>query len=386
MFNFGWSTLTLALGATLLFARLASGQSTGNVDSSHGQTDAENYKFTTHSNLVYLPTRVQSKKGETIYGIQPEQFIVEDNGVRQSVQVDEDPDSWGVSLVVAVQCSRSAPLEFKKLKGLGAMIDGIVGDAPHEVAVLTYGERPYVLDDFSGSPEADPLALSRIKDCGDFHAASIDAVYYAINMLRRRQSHYRRAILLIGETRDHGSRSKLQDVVAELGVTDTVIYSVAFSPSRDEIIEDLRYDDKPPQAAVSTPPPSPSHQPPPAEANSSPPPVPEPVYTEHPPLLVLPPELQLVVNALRRNAASDLASLSGGEYVNFTTQRGFEASLQRISNQIHDYYVLSFKPTSAPALSLHSLRVRVANYPDAVIQTRRTYWSGILESSTGDAQ
>jgi hypothetical protein len=101
---------------------------------------------------------------------------------------------------------------------------------------------------------------------------------------------------------------------------------------------------------------------------------------------VLPPELQLVVNALRRNAASDLASLSGGEYVNFTTQRGFEASLQRISNQIHDYYVLSFKPTSAPALSLHSLRVRVANYPDAVIQTRRTYWSGILESSTGDAQ
>jgi len=386
MFNFGWSTLTLALGATLLFARLASGQSTGNVDSSHGQTDAENYKFTTHSNLVYLPTRVQSKKGETIYGIQPEQFIVEDNGVRQSVQVDEDPDSWGVSLVVAVQCSRSAPLEFKKLKGLGAMIDGIVGDAPHEVAILTYGERPYVLDDFSGSPEADPLALSRIKDCGDFHAASIDAVYYAINMLRRRQSHYRRAILLIGETRDHGSRSKLQDVVAELGVTDTVIYSVAFSPSRDEIIEDLRYDDKPPQAAVSTPPPSPSHQPPPAEANSSPPPVPEPVYTEHPPLLVLPPELQLVVNALRRNAASDLASLSGGEYVNFTTQRGFEASLQRISNQIHDYYVLSFKPTSAPALSLHSLRVRVANYPDAVIQTRRTYWSGILESSTGDAQ
>ncbi|MGD0227761.1 MAG: VWA domain-containing protein [Terriglobia bacterium] len=386
MFNFGWSTLTLALGATLLFARLASGQSTGNVDSSHGQTDAENYKFTTHSNLVYLPTRVQSKKGETIYGIQPEQFIVEDNGVRQSVQVDEDPDSWGVSLVVAVQCSRSAPLEFKKLKGLGAMIDGIVGDAPHEVAILTYGERPYVLDDFSGSPEAVPLALSRIKDCGDFHAASIDAVYYAINMLRRRQSHYRRAILLIGETRDHGSRSKLQDVVAELGVTDTVIYSVAFSPSRDEIIEDLRYDDKPPQAAVSTPPPSPSHQPPPAEANSSPPPVPEPVYTEHPPLLVLPPELQLVVNALRRNAASDLASLSGGEYVNFTTQRGFEASLQRISNQIHDYYVLSFKPTSAPALSLHSLRVRVANYPDAVIQTRRTYWSGILESSTGDAQ
>ncbi len=87
-------------------------------------------KFTVHSNLVFLPTRVQSKKGETIYGLKPEDFIVEDNGVRQSVQVDEDPDSSGLSLVVAVQCSRSAPLEFSKLKGLGSMIDQITGEAP----------------------------------------------------------------------------------------------------------------------------------------------------------------------------------------------------------------------------------------------------------------
>jgi hypothetical protein len=275
---------------------------------------------------------------------------------------------------------------FKKLKGLGAMIDGIVGDAPHEVAILAYGERPYVLDDFSENPDAVPLALARIKDCGDFHAASIDAVYYATQMLRRRQSHYRRAILLIGETRDHGSRSKLQDVVAELGVADTVIYSVAYSPARDEVIEGLRYEYKPPEAAVSAPVPSPSHPPPPAETNSSPSPMAEPVYTDHPPLFAAPPELQLIMSALRRNAASEIASLSGGEYVNFTTQKGFEASLQRISNQLHDYYVLSFKPTSAPTLSLHSLRVRVADYPDAVIQSRRSYWSGILESSSGEVR
>jgi len=30
-------------------------------------------------------------------------------------------------------------------------------------------------------------------------------------------------------------------------------------------------------------------------------------------------------------------------------------------------------------MSLHSLRVRVNDYPDAVIQTRKSYWSGILE-------
>jgi hypothetical protein len=102
--------------------------------------------------------------------------------------------------------------------------------------------------------------------------------------------------------------------------------------------------------------------------------------------MAMPPELQLIVSALRRNAASEMASLSGGEYVNFTTQKGFETSLRRISNQLHDYYVLSFKPTSGPALSLHSLRVRVVGHPDAVILTRKTYWSGMLESSTGDVR
>ena len=86
-------TLTLAAAATLLFARMAAGQ----------QADADNYKFTVRSNLVLLPTRVQNKSGETIYGLKAEQFIVEDNGVRQSVQVDEEPASPGLSLVVLVQ-------------------------------------------------------------------------------------------------------------------------------------------------------------------------------------------------------------------------------------------------------------------------------------------
>jgi hypothetical protein len=220
------------------------------------QSPAENPQFTVRSNLVFLPTRVQTKSGETIYGLKPEQFIVEDNGVRQSIRVDADPDSSGLSLVVAVQCSRSAELEFTKLKGLGAMIDGIVGDAPHEVAILSYGAGPYVLGGFSGSSSATLLALSRLKPCNDDGAASIDTIYYAINMLKRRTNRYHRAILLIGETRDHGSGSKLHEVVAELGVTDTVIYSVAFSPTKDDGIRDLRYGDHPPPAPVFTPPPA----------------------------------------------------------------------------------------------------------------------------------
>ena len=383
-FNSNWRALTLGVGATILFAPLATGQTAGIAESPRGQAGAENYKLRVNSNLVFLPTRVQSRKGETIYGLTPEDFIVEDDGVRQSVRVDEDADSAGVSLAVVVQCSRTAPMEFNKLKGLNAMIGGIVGDGPHEVAIVAYGEKPYVLDDFSSRPDAIPLALSRLQPCGDYHAVAIDAVSSAINMLKRRQNDYRRAILLISEMRDYGSRSRLPDVVAELGVNDIVIYSVAFSPTKEDLLRYVHGNTDQPEGASLAPPPAAANPSSGVEAPSSPPPDPAPLYTETPPLLVLPPQIELIINALKANTASELAWLSGGEYISFTTQRAFEDGLQRVSNHIHDYYLLSFKPSSSPTLSLHTLSVRVPGYPDAIIQTRKSYWPLIVEPTSGN--
>jgi hypothetical protein len=388
----------ILLVATMSLAGQASvplGQEPRITNSSNVQNDTPESKLTVHSNLVFLPTRVQTKAGETVYGLRPEQFVVEDNGVRQSVHIEEDPDLAGLSLAVVVQCSRFAASEFGKLKGLGTMIDGITGDAPHEVAIVSYGEAPYLLGDFSGNPAAVQSALSRLKPCGSTaQATTIDAVYYAVDMLKRRKNHYRRAILLISENRDHGSRSKLQDVVAELGVSDTVIYSVTFSAGRDNITEALLHPDgrpesepefKPWPVPSSAPQPSPSPQPAPSpETSSSSATPPEPVYLVHPPRFKLPLGLAMAINALRQNTAPQLASLSGGEYMSFTTQKDFEEKLDRISNRIHNYYLLSFKPESVPTFGLHSLRVRVPDYPDAFIQTRKSYWSGVIEPSTGN--
>jgi len=366
--------------AFLIFAARLQAQETSKPPA---QTDAQGYKFTARSDLVFLPTQVQNKKGETIYGLKPEQFVVEDNGVRQTVRIEEDPESVGLSLVVVVQCSRSADKEFNKFKGLSAMIDDIVGGAPHEVAVISYGEAIYTLDNFSSNPDAVDRAISKIQPCGDYSAITIDAVDHAINMLQRRRNQYRHAILLISEGRDHGSRAKLHQVVAELGITDTVIYTETFAPAKDEFIRTLRFGDPdalpPGKSAQPSPTPRPTAAEDSSSEGSSQPPETDPVYEVHPPPLVLPPEFTMIMNALRRKAAPELAALSGGESLEFTTRKGFEDGLQRISNQIHNYYLLSFRPPSAPAFGLHSLRVRVPDFPDAVIQTRRSYWAGIIE-------
>lgn len=322
--------------------------------------------FTVRSDLVYLPARVETRKGDAIFGLQAKQFIVEDNGVRQEITVDESPDAAGISLVVVVQCSRTAPAEFAKLKGLGTMIDAIAGGAPRDVAVLSYGEAPHLLGDFSSRPDDTTPALAKLKPCGDYGAATIDAVSYATRMLDRRKSPWRHAIVLISETRDHGSRAKLDQAARELGVSNTVIYTVAFAPVRDEFVNGFRSPKQPKfQAQYPIQKPEPKSGAAPDDKN-------EPEAPEHAPVLELPPQIMVIVNALRTNASEAIASIAGGEHFSFGSQKSFDESLLKISNRIHNYYLLSFRP-SAGTPGLHTLQVRVDGHPEAVIQTRRNY-------------
>jgi VWFA-related protein len=307
--------------------------------------DDQSYTLKTQSNVVLIPTTVQTKHGEMIYELKPEQFVVEDNGVPQTVRVDEDTDSLGLSLVVVVQCSRAAGYEYPKLSGLGSMIDGIAGDAPREVAIVTYGSAPLLLGKFSNSVDAMAHALAQLEPCDDPEASTLDAVAYATKLLEARQNHYRHAILLISETRDHGSTAKPAEVVAALGRTNTVVDSVAFGPGKTEVMSDLKYG-----------------------GGSGP--------------IGL---LVMAVNALKKNAAHELAALSGGEYINFTTQRGFDEGLHQLSNHVHNYYLLSFQPhaeaNGEPAAGMHRIRVRIPDYPEARIRFRESYFAGELDSA-----
>lgn len=302
------------------------------------------YTLRTESNVVLIPTTVQTKHGEVIYGLKANQFVVEDNGIPQTIRLDEDTDALGLSLAVVVQCSRAALMEYPKFAGLPAMIDGLAGGAPREVAVVKYGGLPVTLSEFSSDPDTIQQALSQLQPCDDDpEASTLDAVAFATRLLQARNNHYRHAILLIGETRDHGSDAKPAQIIAELGRTNTVVDAVSFNPGKTEIVNDLHYG-----------------------GGSGP--------------IGL---LIMAVQALRRNVPKTLASLSGGEYINFTTQKGFDQGLGRLSNHLHNYYLLSFQPHSADGAplpsGLHALRVKIPDYPDARLHFRESYFSGTLE-------
>jgi VWFA-related protein len=225
------------------------------------------------------------------------------------------------------------------------MIDDLAGGAPREIAIVTYESAPLLLGKFSSNPDAMSRALSQLTPCDGSGAATLDAVRYATKLLAARDDHNRHAILLISETRDHGSEAKPAEVIAALGRTNTVVDSVAFGPGKTEILNDLKYG-----------------------GGSGP--------------IGL---LVMAVEALKTNAAHELAALSGGEYINFTTQKGFDAGLHQLANHIHNYYLLSFQPhaeaNGSPSPGMHRIRVRIPDYPSARVRFRESYFSGELDAS-----
>ena len=55
------------------------------------------------SNVVLVPTLVKDAEGHIVYGLTQKDFAIDDDGVEQTVQLDDSAESEPASVVVAIQ-------------------------------------------------------------------------------------------------------------------------------------------------------------------------------------------------------------------------------------------------------------------------------------------
>ncbi len=313
-----------------------------------GLADAqEEPTFRTQSNVVLVPALVRDKAGEVVYGLKARDFIVEDDGVAQTVHLDEAAESEPVSLVVAVQCGRRADYELPRMQGLGSMLQPLMAQPGTKVAIVAFDSRVQAVENFTSNQNAVEGALRSLQP-GDDGAAILDAVNYSVRLLDGVPKNRKRVLLLISETRDHGSHSaSIDDVIKAIGNSNTVVYTLAFSPSKSNILDTLR-------------------------GNNNPDLHPEQTEVHEGPDLLAP--LVLAAQAMRKNTAKAIASLSGGEYAMFDSGKGFDARMTNFDNHLHSRYLLSFQPTQ-PHPGLHRLSVRLREPGEATVLARSSYWA-----------
>lgn len=301
-----------------------------------------------NATLILVPTEVRTRSGELIYGLTASQFRLEDNGVLQTAHLDDADTPQTLTIAVVVQCSREAYRDAAHIKGLATMLEDLAGEAPHSVAVVSFGNDPSLLQDFTSNPAKVSDAFSRVEPCPEQNNnVTLDAVKYASQLLSDQPlAHSRRVIVLVSETRDHGSGTSSSDVIAQLGRSNTIVESVSYGPAKSQLVYELT---DPSRRNVIL------H----GQMNLM-------------PLFVMSRE------ALRQNVPQTLAELTGGQYVNFTTAKGFDKGLHNLTNQLHNEYRLSFQPTSPVAPGIHRLSVSVPSLPNAVVRARLVYFSGDL--------
>jgi len=187
--------------------------------------------FESQTNLVLIPILVKDADGKPVYGLQADDFIVEDDGVKQTVQLDETSESQPVSLVIAIQRGRRASYEFSRMQGLSSIIEPLLSDAQTRIAIVEFDSTVETARDFTSDPSLIATDLKNLRP-GDGKAAILDALYYSEKLLEKQPQDRQRLLLLISETRDHGSiwARRIEDVVALINAGNTTMYALPFLP------------------------------------------------------------------------------------------------------------------------------------------------------------
>jgi VWFA-related protein len=293
------------------------------------------------TSVVLVPTLVELKSGEIVYGLGPKDFELYDNGVKQQLRVDEEMDTAPVSVVVAIETGRSSALQFQRISRIASLLDLFLGDGKSDAALITFDSHAQLVQDFTSDPAKIDAGIRNLQP-GDGGAAIYDATAFALNILQDRAPERRRVLLLISETRDHGSGEvKVDELVRKIGASNTLVVSLAFGAARSEykaeFMDDLKHGNDGPGFNFLQ-------------------------------------AMMVAVNATRKNVAREIAVMSGGEYAPFSTERSFEDRIFAISRHARNRYLLSFHP-SDPTGGLHTLNVKLVRNIDARVVTRVNYWS-----------
>ena len=300
---------------------------------------AQETTLRTQTNLVLVPALVKDAQGEVVYGLGAKDFVIEDDGVEQAVRLDEAAEGQPISLVLAIQKGRRAAYEFPRMQGLQTMLDPLFAMGTARVAIVEFDSQTSLTRNFTSDESLIDADLANLQP-GDGGATILDAIQDSIGLLKKEPDERLRVLLLISETRDHGSHVKLPDAVASIGQSNSLMYALAFSPGISNILDTARGNNK---------------------------------NEMHEGVNFLDLAYQ-TAQAMRKNVPSTIASMTGGEYELFTTKKKFEGRLTDFTNHLHNRYLLSFTPKE-PHPGLHRISVHLKNAKNAVLLARTSYWA-----------
>jgi VWFA-related protein len=331
--------------------------------------------LTVQTTLVEVPVLVKTKDGQVVFALTADNFVVTDDGVAQPIRLEEDTDRQPLALAIVVETGGAGARHLAEYQELDAILDALVGQVEHRVALIGFDSEPRLLQGFTHNTEDVSARLSRLNP-GDEGAAILDGIAKAVEQLKAQPPRFRRAILLLSETRDQSSKTTLNQALRMISDANITMYSFGFSSTGAAVSREASKFNRQDE-------PGPAHG---CFSRDGTDPVSMAEYQGHysrqvldcisdlaPPLRLATMAWIAAAGGLRKNTAESIAGLTGGEFFHFHDAKDLRSGLVRIGNDVPNYYVLSFRPTAATA-GLHALKVELKDRPGLVLRARSEYW------------
>lgn len=332
-------------------------------------------RFSTSVDYVSTPAWALDRDGNTISGLRPEQFRLFDNGKEQNIQVDVS--FTPISLVICLQANANVEGLLPHVRKIGNLVKPLLIGDQGQAAVIKYDHRIDVIQEFTDDGDKITQAIAKIHP-GSSSSRMIDAVSTATQMLRRQPRNRQRIILLVGETRDISSEMRLRTALMEIQVANVTFYAVDMSRFLTTLTgkpQPGRQDNRPAPLAGAASLPSMVAPTPTSVAQATGGGGGTAGRAEFIPLLL---ELYRDAKAIfRKNPIEAFTQATGGVEWGFNSQRSLEEAIQRLGDQLHSNYMITYSPNNRETTGWHEIKVDVPGRAEVrKVQTRPGYWIG----------
>ena len=255
--------LGLALGSLLLINSAVHGQAAP-AQSAPGQSApgqaASGQAATTMSvdvKVVTLPVTVRDKKGQIVRNLTKDDFVLQEDGRPQVIKYFAQDTNLPLTLGLLVDTSLSQRTVLDQERNASKVfLDQMLTDAKDKAFLIHFDREVELLQDLTSShdklqaglellrtsqPEpgsSDPQSSDPQSPMGTGNGQSrmnrragtllYDAIYLASDELMKKQQG-RKALIVLSDGVDRGSKESLQSAIEAAQRTDTVVYSILFA-------------------------------------------------------------------------------------------------------------------------------------------------------------
>ncbi len=175
--------------------------------------------------LVNVYTTVTDSAGRDAAGLTKDDFVLEEDGVRQEISHFNQDEQIPVSVGILFDSSGSMQ---NKLRTAVTAVDRFIRTIhpDDDIFLMTFANRTDLRQDFTANRDKLTKALRSINSTGGTNL--FDALEQALTKVRSGQ-HRKRAILLISDGDDTGSRVPFPKILQDVRESELLVYPLAIS-------------------------------------------------------------------------------------------------------------------------------------------------------------